>query len=56
MTTVQHDVLAANEAFYTAFTNRDYPQLEALWAREHEVAVIHPGWPPLFGRSAVLES
>jgi ketosteroid isomerase-like protein len=56
MTTAEREVLAANEAFYAAFTNRDYPQLETLWAREHEVAVIHPGWPPLFGRTAVLES
>jgi len=56
MATTEGDVLAANEAFYSAFASRDFQRIEGLWAREHDVAVIHPGWPPLFGRIAVLDS
>ncbi|RMG17268.1 MAG: DUF4440 domain-containing protein [Deltaproteobacteria bacterium] len=53
----QHDeVLEANAAFYDAFARGDFAAMERLWAREHPVACIHPGWPPLFGREAVLES
>jgi ketosteroid isomerase-like protein len=49
-------VATANQAFYDAFAERDVARLEGLWAREHDVAVIHPGWPPIFGRDEVLES
>lgn len=49
-------VLAANLEFYRAFTARDLVAMEALWAREKPVACIHPGWPPLSGRDAVMES
>jgi ketosteroid isomerase-like protein len=49
-------VLAANEAFYTAFATRDVDAMEALWAVEARVACIHPGWQPLHGRDAVLAS
>ena len=49
-------VLAANEAFYAAFRERDLQALDALWAREHPTAVIHPGWPAVLGRDAVMES
>ncbi len=48
--------LAANEAFYRAFATRDLPAMAALWARDVEVACLHPGWAPLFGREAVMES
>jgi len=50
------ELLAANRAFYVAFRNRDLTALEGLWSRQHPVAVIHPGWPPVFGREAVMES
>lgn len=49
-------VLAANEAFYRAFAARDLVAMDRLWAQEIEVACIHPGWSPLFGRDAVMES
>jgi len=45
-------VLDVNRAFYDAFINADYPAMESLWAQEHEIAVIHPGWSPLHGRNA----
>ena len=49
-------VLAANLEFYRAFTARDLVAMEALWARERPVACIHPGWPALVDRDAVMES
>jgi hypothetical protein len=49
-------VLAANLEFYRAFAMRDIGAMEALWARRSPVACIHPGWPALFDREAVLES
>ena len=56
MTDAERRLLAANAAFYEAFASGDYGRLEALWARDRAVAVIHPGWPPIFGREAVLQS
>ena len=49
-------VLAANSAFYRAFAARDIAAMDALWARRAPTACIHPGWPALDGRDAVLES
>ena len=49
-------VLFANEAFYAAFVSRDMNAMEALWATKNPVAVIHPGWNPIFGRDAVLQT
>jgi len=49
-------VLFANEAFYRAFADRDLAAMDALWATEAQVACIHPGWPALIGRQAVMES
>lgn len=49
-------VLAANEAFYRAFAARDLAAMDRVWAREAAVACVHPGWAPLFGRDAVMES
>ena len=48
--------MAVNEAFYEAVARGDFEAMEALWARHHPVACVHPGWPPLVGREAVLES
>jgi ketosteroid isomerase-like protein len=48
--------LAANEAFYKAFASRDHAAMERLWAREASVTSIHPGWGPLYGRKAVMDS
>ena len=49
-------VLSANLEFYRAFTNRDTAAMERLWAAEAPVVCIHPGWTPLAGRAAVLQS
>lgn len=49
-------VLFANEAFYRAFVDRDYARMAALWASQHAVLCLHPGWPPLAGRADVLAS
>ncbi|MGA8169734.1 MAG: nuclear transport factor 2 family protein [Methylocystis sp.] len=48
-------LLAANSAYYEAFLARDNEAMAALWAREG-VSCVHPGWPPLIGRRAVLSS
>jgi ketosteroid isomerase-like protein len=49
-------VLAANEAFYRAFNQKDQDAMEALWARSIPVHCIHPGWNVLSGREPVIES
>ncbi len=49
-------ILFANTAFYAAFSGRDYAAMETLWASEGDVGCVHPGWPPLKGRKAVLAS
>jgi ketosteroid isomerase-like protein len=50
------DVLATNAAFYAAFARRDAAAMDALWARDAPVACLHPGWEPLLGREAVVQS
>jgi hypothetical protein len=49
-------VLFANEAFYRAFADRDENAMDALWSDTDQVACLHPGWGPLFGRDVVVES
>ena len=49
-------VLAANLEFYRAFAARDLVAMDALWARRSSVGCIHPGWPALSDRDAVMES
>jgi ketosteroid isomerase-like protein len=49
-------VLAANLEFYRAFGSRDLAAMETLWARQAPVACIHPGWPALADREAVMGS
>jgi ketosteroid isomerase-like protein len=48
--------LAANEAFYDAFNQKDVALMEAAWAESPDVTCIHPGWNLLRGRDAVLAS
>jgi ketosteroid isomerase-like protein len=50
------EVLDANSAFYRAFSARDLPGMDALWARELPVACVHPGWDVLRGRDEVMDS
>ena len=49
-------VLDVNRAFYEAFIHADYQAMESLWAQQHDVAVVHPGWSPLHGRNAVMDT
>ncbi|MEM8743827.1 MAG: nuclear transport factor 2 family protein [Pseudomonadota bacterium] len=49
-------VLAANEAFYVAFRDRDLDAMDAIWAKKTKVSVIHPGWNTLVGRDEVMSS
>jgi ketosteroid isomerase-like protein len=48
-------LLAANKAYYDAFNAHDETAMAALWAQSN-VSCIHPGWPSLIGRRAVLAS
>lgn len=50
------ELLFANDAFYLAFNAGDVDAMEALWAREHPVACVHPGWPLLLGHEQVMDS
>jgi hypothetical protein len=49
-------VLFANEAFYHVFSQRDFAAMERLWAQDWPVLCVHPGWPALTEREAVIES
>jgi ketosteroid isomerase-like protein len=49
-------ILAANAAFYRAFTEGDHAAMSALWAERAPVACFHPASAALLGRTAVLES
>ena len=48
--------IAANQAFYAALAQGDAAAMETLWSRRQPVACIHPGWPVLAGREAVMKS
>lgn len=52
----REEILFANEAFYTAFASRDFDALDRIWADHVPVVCIHPGWQPLVGRDAVMQS
>ncbi|MCC6748405.1 MAG: nuclear transport factor 2 family protein [Deltaproteobacteria bacterium] len=47
-------ILAANEAFYEAFAQRDLEAMDLVWAEQAPVACIHPGWDVLLGREQVM--
>lgn len=48
-------LLAANAAYYRAFASRDLTAMEEIWALEN-VSCVHPGWPALLERRAILAS
>ena len=50
------EIIAANAAFYAAFGAGDFAALAAIWAEEETISCIHPGWPAIVGRTAVLGS
>jgi ketosteroid isomerase-like protein len=51
-------VLRANAALYAAFETGDVDLMAAVWDSDapQSVVCVHPGWPMLRGRSAVLRS
>jgi ketosteroid isomerase-like protein len=49
-------LLFANETFYRAFADKDVTVMSAVWAEAEPVTCLHPGWPPVEGRDAVLQS
>jgi ketosteroid isomerase-like protein len=49
-------VLAANDAFYGAFNQKDFEAMEQVWSSREDITCIHPGWNLLRGRDEVLES
>ena len=49
-------LLAANDAFYDAFDSGDMDAMADVWAEVHQVACLHPGAAPIFGRDEVLAS
>ena len=51
----EDDILAANAAFYGAFASADFAQMSRIWA-DDDVTCVHPGWPALIGRRAILDS
>ena len=52
----EDEVIAANAAFYRAVESLDGDLLDAIVAREEPVRVVHPGWPVVSGRAAVVAS
>lgn len=48
-------ILGVNAAYYRAFATRDFAAMNRIWADE-QVSCVHPGWPILVGRQAVLDS
>jgi ketosteroid isomerase-like protein len=48
-------LLDANAAYYRAFTARDAAAMGEVWAQD-AISCVHPGWPALLGRQAVLSS
>jgi len=49
------DILAANAAYYRAFSTGDVAAMSGIWAHDG-VSCVHPGWTPLIGRAAVVDS
>ena len=49
-------VLACNAAFYEAFNTKDFAAMDSVWSSRDDVTCVHPGWNPLEGREAVMES
>ena len=56
MTDILEQAEFANEAFYLAFEGKDFEAMAHIWSPTRDVVCLHPGWPALVGRAAVLES
>jgi ketosteroid isomerase-like protein len=49
-------LIAANEAFYRAFDQRDLAAMDRVWAGRREDVCIHPGWEMCRGRAEIRAS
>ena len=49
-------VLAANRAFYRAFTERDVQAMDRIWAPSGALVCLHPGRAPLHERAEIMAS
>ena len=49
-------VLAANRAFYRAFTERDAEAMDQIWAPTGAMVCLHPGQAPLHERAEIIAS
>ena len=54
--TDEHEVLAANQAFYQAIESLDPAKMGAVWWHEDWVKCLHPGWDLISGWEDVSES
>ncbi len=52
----QEAVLAANQAFYSAFSDRDLKAMTSLWWQGSSSICIHPGSFPIVGWSNIQDS
>jgi ketosteroid isomerase-like protein len=52
----QDAIIAANRAFYEAFSRRDFEALAEMWATSVPVACVHPGQPAMLDRETILRS
>ena len=48
-------LLLAHAEYYRAFASRDLQAMMDLWSLE-DISCVHPGWPVLVGRTAVIAS
>ena len=48
--------LFATDAFYLAFSDKDFDAMDAIWAQNNPLLCIHPGWPRLTEREAIMAS
>ena len=49
-------VIAANAAFYAAFSAGDFDGMKRMWADDDSISCIHPGWPAIVGHATVIGS
>ena len=49
-------ILSANQAFYDAFSTASFDLMKNVWSSSEEIVCIHPGWAPLYGQEAVMQS
>ena len=58
--TPEQEVEAANARLYSAFETGDVDLMESVWDQADDaddaIVCVHPGWPMLRGRAAVLRS